>query len=68
MSEWIPVGERLPDKEDKYLVTICVHGVYEVRESWFLIYGTVTSWVERNTIAWMPLPEPYKAESEDTEC
>ena len=57
-NEWIPVSERLPEEHGEYLVTDK--------------YGRVTSglWIGnakrwKDVIAWMPLPEPYKAESEE---
>ena len=57
---WIPVSERLPEEHGEYLVTDK--------------YGRVTSglWIGnakrwKDVIAWMPLPEPYKAEKGDKE-
>lgn len=58
---WIPVSERLPEKgtylictDDGYIATI----MYDRDMGWLL---------SSNIIAWMPLPQPYKAESEDKE-
>lgn len=64
---WIPVSERLPDKIGMYLVTLD----YEVLGNsvtmlWF--HGKEIGWDLRFSdivIAWMLLPEPYKAESEN---
>ena len=75
-QRWIPVSERLPDKNVDCLVTL-ENGVVTV-----LGYSTTQrttypkgfyyvkdgfSWrqIQNPVIAWMPLPEPYKAESED---
>ena len=61
-SRWIPVSERLPEPYQNILVTSEVfHWVnepikYSVEQRSF---GGVVDF-----IAWMPLPEPYKAESE----
>lgn len=55
---WIPVSERLPEKNGQYLVT--VNKGYMLLGLWC---GIKDDWI--NIIAWMPLPEPYKAESED---
>lgn len=63
---WIPVAERLPEKEDMYLVTR-FNGKPMLDVAWFYIdeegsgyfscdlgdFAYVTAWM-------MPLPEPYK--------
>ena len=69
--KWIPVSERLPENGDLQIITILDEwGDYPFRYSdfgWYLeaakcwIVGTET---RTDIIAWMPLPEPYKAESE----
>lgn len=65
---WIPCSERLPED---YIHVLCqftlggmgecylAHGVFHV------VGGLVMTCNE--VIAWMPLPEPYKAESEEEE-
>ena len=65
---WIPVSERLPED---YIHVLCqftlggmgecylAHGVFHV------VGGLVMTCNE--VIAWMPLPQPYNAESEDKE-
>ena len=82
-AQWIPVTERLPEDkinpltEDfyEYPVTVEIRGKRDVRyykfgkpigwdePHWFFGSGIMDDFV----IAWMPLPEPYKAESEDKE-
>lgn len=59
-SKWIPVSERLPDKDGSYLVT--VKQGYVTLGIWL---GIAENWTE--VIAWIPLPQPYKAESEAQE-
>ena len=60
--QWIPVSERLPEERGFYLTTTKDKAVY------------CDYWNEDNfdrtemVIAWMPLPEPYKTESEDKQC
>ena len=56
---WIPVSEKLPEENGGYLVT--VKRGYVTTALWV---GNAENWKE--VTAWMPLPEPYKAESEKT--
>jgi len=61
-SRWIPVSERLPEKKVKDYLACCEDGyvatiMYD--NGRWLINGN-------NVIAWMPLPEPYKAEKPET--
>jgi hypothetical protein len=68
---WIPVSERLPEESGNYLITYCLQGEIETQEAvyvkdeedkWFDITNIE---ITLAVIAWMPLPEPYKAESEE---
>ena len=66
-NEWIPVSEGLPEYETEVLT--CTRGGYvEIQsletygEYWENQHGDWTDFDE--VIAWMPLPKPYKAESE----
>lgn len=67
-SQWISVSERLPEENKKVIVSD-VFGVYigefiDAEESWggehFVNEHGMHS---KSVIAWMPLPEPCKAES-----
>lgn len=67
VGEWIPVSERLPERQDSkntflrmYLVCSergVVHMGFRDEEGiWRTIHGNRIY----NEVAWMPLPEPYK--------
>ena len=68
--EWIPCSERLPKRNENYLVTF--HNKWPDRE-----YKTVEIEKFRNggfdenlymkVIAWMPLPEPWKGVDDETD-
>ena len=59
---WIPVSERLPEKNDVYLVAINSYGC-PTRDVDGFISQSVRKWemYGKSVVAWMPLPEPYKA-------
>lgn len=72
-KDWIPVSERLP--EDKvnpitrdayvYPVTVDLGGIVDIRYYSFCRghwYNQGPKEMDDLVIAWMPLPEPYKAE------
>ena len=66
-QHWIPCSERLPDSMgwDKcYLVSLAWGGVgaMEYKSTGFHNYGSLSPVSIETVIAWMPLPEPYKAE------
>lgn len=73
-GEWIPVSERLPDKEGEYLVTradfdnwgVCrVSNVIDIAKFDYSSHYNNGFHKAYEVIAWMPLPEPYKeAENE----
>lgn len=62
--EWIPVTERLPE-EHKWVLCSCRASIYEVlmltNMGWEDGYDKV--YMQGFVVAWMPLPQPYKAES-----
>lgn len=80
VGRWIPVSERLPDRTISVLTTwIYVptgERYIEVAERYgndddYTFLGDTDEYKmnrkDHKVIAWMPLPEPYKAESEDKE-
>ena len=57
-SRWIPVSERLPENDGQYLVAYDREDEILENISYFDRHGF---WIG-NVVAWMPLPEPYKAD------
>ena len=60
LPRWIPVSERLPDRDGRYLVTCSKIGAWVV--DWNIWHcEPKPSWLwEQGITAWMPLPEPYE--------
>lgn len=75
VGRWIPVSERLPKVADCYAVTKAIGSDLVTGACFFdrpnIWYDDNRRNLERNyltnIVAWMPMPEPYKAESEDKE-
>lgn len=61
-SKWIPVSEGLPKKDGEYWVTQKSGrvGIYVFDSN-----GNSEEYWKRCALAWMPLPESYKTESEE---
>lgn len=70
---WIPVGERLPEEDGRYLVSfkygikVCMVGYgsckrtvlgYPIGHGWYSL-EEAQYYAEDSIIAWMPLPELY---------
>ena len=58
-QRWIPVSERLPEKNGDYLVTGRKGAVSKRKYDNGRWYG---GW---DVLAWQPLPEPYREEGEE---
>lgn len=72
-TRWIPCSERLP-KENEYIGNVCKY--YLIQDEYgdmHVAHLSNVGWIPMDSlkaigdeiIAWMPLPEPYKAESEE---
>lgn len=72
-QEWIPVSERVPEDSELVLFSTKTDRVFTGRYfdddtdfQWYAFRDE--TFVEDNVVtAWMPLPEPYKGESEEKE-
>jgi hypothetical protein len=67
VGKWIPVSERLP-KQGESVICQCRANIIKVLKldadfDWY--QDADHCYMNGFAIAWMPLPEPYKAESED---
>ena len=66
-TEWIPVEERLPEKDGAYLVTMVEELVGDGNPFVGMeVFEDGTWYADEDdfhpVIAWMPLPEPYQPE------
>lgn len=65
-QRWIPVSERLPEKQDCYLVTTKWKGSYSgdvyIETNMAVYREKPKEWDCVDVIAWMPLPSSYQGE------
>lgn len=63
LTEWIPVGEKLPEDDKVVLVSCCTKkGVRSVNRAYYSNGYWHGSGSMSGVVAWMPLPEPYNPE------
>ena len=73
-GEWIPVSERLPEDGRPVLIyawnvhhVVARYDSFRTENGYKKCWVTADAWngnteIRHDVIAWMPLPEPYKAE------
>lgn len=66
-TEWFPCSERLPEENGVYIVSYedSVRLLEWFNGKWFFYPSNPAREETGTIIAWMPLPEPYKVESEE---
>ena len=62
VQEWIPVTERLPEKNDQWVLCLCVSGAIEVLKFDYTMWNWDAQYpgrcyMENYVTHWMPLPE-----------
>ena len=67
VQEWIPVTERLPEKNDQWVLCLCVSGAIEVLKFDYTMWNWDAQYpgrcyMENYVTHWMPLPQPPKGE------
>lgn len=63
IREWIPVSERLPKEDGRYLCDWqgMRVGTCYFHKGHFRVYGDIK---DKYVTAWMPLPKPYEEDNE----
>ena len=64
-AEWIPVSERLPEKDDLVLATVWDAVVIAWRNRYGQWESAEDMYEKGDVTAWRPLPEPYKGGEEE---
>lgn len=62
VPQWIPVSERLPEKNDQWVLCLCVSGAIEVLKFDYTMWNWDAQYpgrcyMENYVTHWMPLPE-----------
>ena len=66
--KWIPVSEKLPEKNVEILATtewgaVTIAEMYSAND-WFIHEGTTNAEADE-IVAWMPLPKPFKPQESE---
>ena len=64
-TSWVPCSEKLPEEYIHVLCQFCMGGMSECyyAHGYFHVVGGLRITTDE-VLAWMPLPQPYKAEEE----
>ncbi len=65
---WIPVSSQIPERNGWYIVCDDENSIsiVEFRNPWSIWYRKPNWDTAMEVIAWMPLPEPWKGEADET--
>lgn len=74
-GNWIPTNERLPEKQDEYMVTwisdwhlkkgdASLATIEYTKEEGWILESYMKCYSNVKITAWMPLPKPYREVSE----
>lgn len=75
-QQWIPCFEKLPEENEMVLISAkyighlsqnapYVEEGFFTHDGWYSAYGDDYSELLAKVVAWMPLPKPYKGESDE---
>lgn len=64
-DRWIPVSEKLPEKDGYYLITRLNYGEAVTDKRSFNRRNGYGSFVCNNVTAWKEMPKPYESEGEE---
>ena len=67
VQEWIPATERLPEKNDQWVLCLCVSGAMEVLKFDYTMWNWDAQYpgrcyMENYVTNWMPMPQPPRGE------
>lgn len=69
--KWIPLAEKMPEKNNQWVLCLCVGGAMEVLKFDYTMWNWDSQYpgrcyMESYVTHWMPLPEPPKEDHHET--